>query len=121
MPITLFEPDFPLTTKIEKMEDSQNEYIVVNCENNFNSLEKTVIDSYNIYTMNDLIHCEHITKQDKDRLFVCFENVRKKYVEMGIEPYNSQVSIQMAKYIIMVRIMSDNRIIYCKSLGIINS
>ena len=91
--------------------------IIVDCENNFNSIEKEVIDKFNINNIEDLIRNEKISKNDKQRCLKCFAYVRERYELMGIEPFNGHNVIQLEKYAISIRILPNGIIKYCKSLG----
>jgi len=91
--------------------------IIVDCENNFNSVEKEVINKFNINNIEDLIRNNKIDKNDKQRCLKCFDYVRKRYELMGIEPFNGHNIIQLEKFAISIRILPNGIIKYCKSFG----
>ena len=120
--VSIFTPNFPDTTKMIACETDKNDIsicsdIIVDCENNFNSIEKEVIDKFNINNIEDLIRNEKISKNDKQRCLKCFAYVRERYELMGIEPFNGHNMIQLEKYAISIRILPNGIIKYCKSLG----
>ena len=120
--ISIFAPNFPDTTimtacEIEESNISICSDIIVDCEKNFTSMEKQVIDRFNINNIEDLIRNDKISKYDKQRCLNCFGYVRQKYGLMGIEPFNGHSSIQLEKYCISIRILPDGTIKYCKSMG----
>ena len=120
--VSIFSPNFPDTTKMIACETDKNDIsicsdIIVDCENNFNSIEKEVIDKFNINNIDDLIRNEKISKNDKQRCLKCFAYVRERYELMGIEPFNGHNVIQLEKYAISIRILPNRIIKYCKSLG----
>lgn len=112
--VSIFGPNFPDTTKMIACERSD---IIVDCENNFTSDEKIVIDKFNINNIEDLIRNNKISRNDKQRCLDCFAYVRKRYELMGIEPFNGHNVIQLEKYAISIRILPDRIIKYCNSLG----
>jgi hypothetical protein len=120
--VSIFTPNFPDTTKMIACETDKNDIsicsdIIVDCENNFNSIEKEVIDKFNINNIEDLIRNEKISKNDKQRCLKCFAYVRERYELMGIEPFNGHNVIQLEKYAISIRILPNGIIKYCKSFG----
>lgn len=120
--VSIFTPNFPDTTKMIACETDKNDIsicsdIIVDCENNFNSIEKEVIDKFNINNIEDLIRNEKISKNDKQRCLKCFAYVLERYELMGIEPFNGHNVIQLEKYAISIRILPNGIIKYCKSLG----
>lgn len=120
--VSILTPNFPDTTKMIACETDKNDIslcssIIVNCENNFNSIEKEVIDKFNIDNIEDLIRNEKISKNDKQRCLKCFAYVRQRYELTGIEPFNGHNVIQLEKYGISIRILPNGIIKYCKSLG----
>ena len=120
--VSIFSPCFPDTTKITQCETDETDIsicsdIIVDCENNFTSDEKNVIDKFNINNIEDLIRNDKISKYDKQRCLKCFKYVRERYELMGIEPYNGNNSIQLEKYLIALRILPDGIIKYFKSMG----
>ena len=120
--VSIFSQNFPDTTKMIACETDKNDIsicsdIIVDCENNFNSIEKEVIDKFNINNIEDLIRNEKISKNDKQRCLKCFAYVRERYELMGIEPFNGHNVIQLEKYAISIRILPNGIIKYCKSLG----
>ena len=120
--VSIFTPNFPDTTKMSACETDKNDIsicsdIIVDCENNFNSIEKEVIDKFNINNIEDLIRNKKISKNDKQRCLKCFAYVRERYELMGIEPSNGHNVIQLEKYAISIRILPTGIIKYCKSLG----
>ena len=70
-----------------------------------------------IYTIEDLIRNNKISKNDKQRCLKCFGYVRKRYELTGVEPFNGHNIIQLEKYAIDIRILPDGIIKYCRSLG----
>ena len=120
--VSIFTPNFPDTTEMIYCETDKNDisirsYIIVNCENNFNNIEKEVIDTFNINNIEDLIRNDKISKNDKRRCLECFAYVRERYKLTGIEPLNGHNTIQLEKYAISIRILPNGIIKYCKSLG----
>ena len=120
--VSIFTPYFPSTTEMFDFETDKNDisicsHIIVDCENNFNIIEKEVIDKFNINNIDDLIRNEKISKSDKQRCLKCFAYVRDRYKLMGIEPFNGHNTIQLEKYSISIRILPNGIIKYCKSLG----
>jgi hypothetical protein len=120
--VSILTPNFPDTTKMFAYETDKNDIsicssIIVDCENNFNSIEKEVIDKFNIDNIEDLIRNEKISKNDKQRCLKCFAYVRQRYELTGIEPFNGHNVIQLEKYGISIRILPNGIIKYCKSLG----
>jgi hypothetical protein len=120
--VSIFTPNFPDTTKMIACETDKNDIsicsdIIVDCENNFTSDEKEVIDKFNINNIEDLIRNEKISKNDKQRCLKCFAYVCKRYELMGIEPLNGHNVIQLEKYAISIRILPNGIIKYCKSWG----
>jgi GTPase Era involved in 16S rRNA processing len=91
--------------------------VMVDCKNNFTEEEKTIINELKIYTIEDLIRNNKISKNDKQRCLKCFGYVRKRYELMGVEPFNGNNLIQLEKYAIDIRILPDGIIKYCRSLG----
>jgi len=110
---SLFAPNFPETTKIIPFGDE----IIVDCENNFKRIEKKTMDTFNINTIEDLIRHDNIRKHDKQRSLKCFRYVRERYEMSGVEPMNGNNVIQLGKYAIIIRILPNGRIKYCKSCG----
>jgi hypothetical protein len=115
--VSIFTPNFPDTTKMIACETDKNDIsicsdIIVDCENNFNSIEKEVIDKFNINNIEDLIRNEKISKNDKQRCLKCFAYVRERYELMGIEPFNGHNVIQLEKYAISIRILPNGIIKY---------
>ena len=118
--ISLFTLNFPDTTRMSACETNDisiSSDIIVDCEYNFNSIEKKVIDKFNICNVEDLIRNDQITRNDKKRCLECLAYVRKRYKSMGIEPHNGHTTIQIEKYAISIRILPNGSIKYCKSLG----
>jgi len=91
--------------------------IMIDCENNFDKEEKFVINELKIHNIEDLIRNDKISKHDKQRCLKCFDYVRHKYELIGVEPSNGHNVIQIEKYAIDIRILSNGTIKYCKSLG----
>ena len=91
--------------------------VMVDCKNNFTEEEKTIINELKIYTIEDLIRNNKISKNDKQRCLKCFGYVRKRYELTGVEPFNGHNVIQLEKYAIDIRILPDGIIKYCRSLG----
>jgi len=119
--VSIFAPNFPATTKMIACETSETDLsicsdIIVNCENNFTSDEKMVIDKFNINNIEDLIRNNKISRNEKQRCLKCFAYVRDRYELMGIEPFNGHSVIHLEKYAISIRILPDGIIKYCKSL-----
>lgn len=120
--VSIFARNFPDTTKMIPCETSETDIsicseIIVDCENNFTSDEKIVIDKFNINSIEELIRNNKISKNDKQRCLKCFAYVRKRYELMGFEPSKGHTVIQLEKYAICIRILPDRIIKYCKSLG----
>ena len=120
--VSIFAPNFPDSTKMIACETDKNDIsicskIIVDCENNFTSDEKNVIDKFNINNIEDLIRNNQISKNDKQRCLKCFAYVWKKYEFNGIEPFNGNNVIQLEKYAITIRILPNGIIKYCKSFG----
>jgi len=119
--VSIFAPNFPDTTEMIVCETNKTDIsicsdIIVDCENNFTSNEKNVIDNFNINNIEDLIRNNKISKNDKHQCLKCFAYVCKRYELMGIEPFNEHVVIQIEKYAISIRILPDGIIKYCRSL-----
>jgi hypothetical protein len=120
--VSIFAPNFPDTTKIFAFETEKENYsicknVFVDCENNFNDTEKKVIDKFNINNIEDLIRNSCISKHDKQRCLKCFSYVRERYELMGVEPFNGHDVIQLDNYAIVIRVLPNRDIKYCKSLG----
>ena len=113
--VSIFAPNFPDTTKIIACDTCSD--IIIDCENNFSTDEKEVIDKFNISNIENLIRNDKISKNDKHRCLKCFGYVHQRYKLMGIEPANGHNLIQLEKYTISIRILPDGIIKYCKSLG----
>ena len=97
--ISIYRPTFPDTTNMTAYEAdkdiSMRSKIFVDCENNFNSIEKEVIDKCNINNIEDLIRNEKISKNDKQRCLERFNYVLVRYELMELEPSNGHVLIQL--------------------------
>ena len=89
----------------------------MDCENNFTSVEKQIIDKYNINNIEELIRNEKISKDEKNHCLKCFHYVTQRYELMGIEPFNGHCGIHFEKYFINLRILPDGTIKYCNSFG----
>jgi len=115
--VSIFAPNFPDTTKIIACDADYDNYIIVDCVNNFSKDEKDVIDKFNINNIEDLIRNDKISKNDKQRCLKCFAYVREIYELTWIEPFNGHNVIQLEKLAISIRILPTGIIKYCKSLG----
>jgi hypothetical protein len=70
--VSIFHLMFPATTKMIACEINETDIsiccnIIVDCENNFTSDEKNVINNFNINNINDLIRNNNISKNDKQQ------------------------------------------------------
>jgi hypothetical protein len=113
--ITIFESNYPKTTRYERVGGFEGR-IVVNCEDNFNKDEKMLIEEFNINTIDDLVGHRGISTIDKERSLKCYDYVRGGGGCGLLEPFNGHNSIKLGDMLIYIRIMSDGSIKYCKSL-----
>lgn len=91
--------------------------LIIDCNNNFTKDEKTVIDNYNIFKVEDVIRHNKITNYDKQRTIKCFHYVKKRFELGGIEPFNGHVFIKMDKYLLNIRILPTGEVKYCACAG----
>ena len=119
--VTIFPQSFPDTTIMISLATRETRTpmsdVIIDCENNFTSNEKNVIDKFNINNIEDLIRNIHISNYDKHRCLKCYKYVCERYELMGYEPFNGHNMIQLEKYAIYIRILPNGIIKYCKSLG----
>ena len=105
--------DFPATTK---MTVYLEHLVSVDCVNNFNEDERDVIDSFGINDITDLIRHDGISEFDKEQGCRCFDLVCDLYELAGIER-SEKCMIQFERYCILIHILSDGCIKYCKFIG----
>jgi hypothetical protein len=90
----------------------------VDCRDNFNKEEQTIIKKYNIQSLDDLLRCESIPSYDKARALKCYKYVCDRNELMGIEPFNGNTSIQICKYMFNIKISFDKIVKFIQSCGI---
>jgi hypothetical protein len=91
----------------------------IDCRDNFNKEEQTLIKKYNIQSLDDLLRCENIASYDKERALQCYKYVRDRTLEkMGTEPCNGNANIQMGKYMFNIKISFDKTLKFIGSVGI---
>ncbi len=90
----------------------------INCRDNFNEEEISIIKTYNIKSLDDLLRCTNITSIDKTRALKCYKYVYDRNKLMGIEPFNGNICIQFEKYLFNIRISFNKTITFIQSLGI---
>jgi hypothetical protein len=119
----IFRPNFPDTTKFHEIPDLIVGDIFVgdifvNCENNFSTDEKQVIEKFN--NIEDLLRHNKISNLDKQRCVACYKYICEQYEIMGIETFKGHNIIQLEEYGVNIRILPNRTIKYCNSLGKIN-
>ena len=115
--ISYFESIFPKTTKKINMND-YNQDIIIDCENNFTDHEKSVIYSYNIITIKDLMIHIRINNLEKITCLKYYKFITENYKLNGFGGiFNKTVSVQFNNYIINIIILHDGAIKYCSSSG----
>jgi hypothetical protein len=107
--VSIFRSNFPGTTKMIELEDDD---ILIDCEDNFSTDEKKVIEKFNINNIEELMRHDKISNLDKSRSFTCYKYVFDKYELMGFEPFNGHNAIQLEEYLISIRISYDRNIKY---------
>ena len=90
----------------------------IDCRDNFNKEEQTLIKKYNIQSLDDLLRCENIASYDKERALKCYKYVCDRNKLMGIEPINGNTSIQIGKYMFNIKISFDKIVKFIQSCGI---
>jgi len=90
----------------------------IDCRDNFNKEEQTLIKKYNIQSLDDLLRCENIASYDKSRALKCYKYVCDRNELMGIEPFNGNTSIQIDKYMFNIKISFDKIVKFIQSCGI---
>jgi hypothetical protein len=87
----------------------------IDCRDNFDKEEQTLIKKYNIQSLDDLLRCENIVSNDKARAIKCYKYVHDRNKLMGIEPPNGNTSIQIGKYMFNIRISFDKIVKFIQS------
>lgn len=112
--VSIFRPNFPDTTNMFELEDDD---ILIDCENNFSTDEKQVIEKFNINNIEDLLRHDKISDLDKQRCVACYKYICEQYEIMGFETFKGHNAIQLEEYGVNIRILPNRKIKYCKSLG----
>ena len=118
----LFNPPYTDFTNNEQLPFGISSSILtdyeIDCRDNFNKEEQTLIKKYNIQSLDDLLRCENIASYDKVTALKCYKYVCDRNELMGIEPFNGNTSIQMGKYMFNIKISFDKIVKFIQSCGI---
>lgn len=90
----------------------------IDCINNFNKEEQTLVREYNIQSLDDLLRSENIASDEKVKALKCYKYVYDRNELMGIEPLNGNACIQFGKYMFNIKISFDRKVKFLQSMGI---